>query len=166
MAVDIEKAGSRTAEAREDHPDPKTVASQSSSSSTTNPSRDDEKREQGNAHGDSTPASSPSTSAVPASQTTATEPAKAPSIRSRPSRHSTIENGGGQHSETAEKEAIEHETERGLIRRIPFYRHPVKNAERWHDESDVPPQWTSLFYGMSCVTLDYTCILVWVGKHH
>lgn len=69
------------------------------------------------------------------------------SIRSRPSRRSTIENGQD-HSEKAEATAIEHEEERGLIRRVPFYRHPVSDAERWHDNADVPSQWNPFFYGM------------------
>lgn len=68
------------------------------------------------------------------------------SIHTRPSRRSTIENGQGL-SEKAEAEAIEQEEERGLIRRVPLFRHPVKDAERWHDSADVPSQWSPFFYG-------------------
>lgn len=70
------------------------------------------------------------------------------SLRSRVSARSTIDNSGD-HSEKAEKDAIKREEERGLIRRIPFFRPPLEDAERWHDEADTPPQWTPLFYGES-----------------
>lgn len=68
------------------------------------------------------------------------------SIRSRPSRRSTLENGQGI-SEKEERAALEGEEDKGLIRRVPFFRHPVEDAERWHDAVDIPAQWTSLFYG-------------------
>jgi hypothetical protein len=72
------------------------------------------------------------------------------SIRSRISRRSTIENGPG-HSEKTEEDAIGHEEERGLIRRVPLFRHPVEGAERWHDNADIPSQWSPFFYGMFLV---------------
>lgn len=74
------------------------------------------------------------------------------SLRSRPSRRSTVEEGSEHTSEipnSAEKTVRDQVEEQGLIRRTPVYRSPVRgNAERWHEEVDTPSQWTSLFYGV------------------
>lgn len=70
----------------------------------------------------------------------------AASVHTTPSRRSIIENRQSL-SEKAEEAAIGKEEERGLIRRVPMFRRPVEDHEKWHDKVDIPSQWTPFFYG-------------------
>lgn len=92
---------------------------------------------------------------LPARRTGNSGEQQVPSIHTRPSRRSTIENEQGQ-SEKAKEVAIGRKEERGLIRRVPLYRRPVADAERWHDNVNIPSQWSPFFYGMYIYLLMHT----------
>jgi hypothetical protein len=80
-----------------------------------------------------------------------------PSIRSRTSRRTDTEGDSENTDElptSAEKAVRDQVEERGLIRRTPLYRYPIRGSTgKWHEEVDTPSQWTSLFYGASSIFL-------------
>lgn len=80
-----------------------------------------------------------------------------PSIRSRTSRRTDTEGDSENTDElpsSAEKAVRDQVEERGLIRRTPLYRYPIRGRTgKWHEEVDTPSQWTSLFYGASSIFL-------------
>lgn len=82
---------------------------------------------------------------------------EAPSIRSRTSRRTDTEGDSENTDElpsSAEKAVRDQVEERGLIRRTPLYRYPIRGRTgKWHEEVDTPSQWTSLFYGKLSIFL-------------